>query len=71
MSVLGGVYVCKRGYQPVHAGVDEHGEIIWELKTKEPWHLKMFPVPYGGDFGVQWMWKTQQEKGYDWDGEDA
>lgn len=70
MSTKGGVYVSRRGYQPTCVGTDANGELIWELKMKEPWHLKMFPVPYGGDFTEQWMWKTLQEKGHLWAEED-
>lgn len=65
MSTRGGVYVCRRGYQPVVVSVDERGELVWGTQMKEPWHLKLFPVPYGGDFCEQWMYKSLQEKGFD------
>ncbi len=64
---VGGVYVSKRGYQPVCVGTDTNGELKWELRMKEPWQQKMFPIPYGGDFRNEWMWKTLQEKGLEWD----
>lgn len=65
-----GIYVCKKGWQPVCVGMDQSGELVWELRMKEPWHQKMFPVKYGGDFGVQWMYKSLQEKGHEWTEED-
>ncbi len=69
-SSVGGVYVCRKGYQPVVVGIDDGGNLIWESRMKEPWQLKMFPVKYGGDFSNQWMWKSLQEKGLDWEPED-
>lgn len=71
MSAVGGVYVCRRGYQTVCVGVDDSGELIWEMRMREPWHLKMFPVPYGGDFAVEWMYKSMQEKGVEWDSQEV
>lgn len=62
-------YIGKRSYQPVCKGLDVAGEIIWELKPKEPWHQKMYPVSYDGDFGIQWMYLSLYEKGFDWDEE--
>jgi hypothetical protein len=69
MSIRAGVYAPEKGYQPWCTGVDENGELVWTTKMKEPWHLKMFPVIYTGDFMTQWMWKSLQEKGLEWDGE--
>jgi len=71
MSVEGGVYVPTAGYQPVCVGLDENGELLWRLQMKEPWHMKMFPVRYTGDFSEQWMWLVLAEKGMDWDSEPA
>lgn len=65
-SSVGGVYVSRVGYQPVVVGVDDQGKLIWENVMKQPWHQKMFPVKYAGDFGIQWMWKSLYEKGTDW-----
>jgi hypothetical protein len=70
-SAVGGVYVSRRGYQPTCVGTDDKGELVWEYRMKEPWHQKLFPVPYGGDFGVQWMYKSLQEKGFDSEDTDA
>lgn len=67
METISTVYVCKDGYQPTFAGTDAKGEFIWTFKMKEPWHLKMFPVRYGGDFSEQWMRLRLYEQGYDWD----
>lgn len=67
MSAVGGVYVSRRGYQPVCVGLDNNGQLVWEYQMKQPWHQKMFPVPYGGDFHVEWMWKSLQEKGAEWE----
>lgn len=67
MSALGGVYMPKTGYQSVCIG-EENGELKWGLQMKEPWHQRMFPVTYTGDFSTQWMWKSLQEKGFDWGG---
>ncbi len=60
-----GVYVSQEGYQPVCKGLDERGEFIWDVKMKEPWHLKMFPVRYKGDFSEQWMLLVMTEKGFE------
>ncbi len=67
MSEMGGVYVCRRAYQTICKGTDERGELVWDSVMMEPWQQKMFPVPYGGDFGVEWMYKSMQEKGIEWD----
>jgi hypothetical protein len=61
------VYIPKNGYQPICKGLDLEGELIWDLKMKEPWHLKMFPVHYTGDFSEQWMYLILMEKGIEWD----
>jgi hypothetical protein len=66
-SAIAPVYVSKVGYQPVCAGVDPQGELLWDLQMKAPWHSKMFPVRYQGDFGEQWMWLSLMEKGLEWD----
>jgi hypothetical protein len=60
------VYISKEGWQPVCKGLDEHGNLIWDLQMKEPWHLKMFPVRYKGDFSEQWMWLCLQQSGMEW-----
>lgn len=70
MSVMGGVYVCRKGYQPVCKGIDAKGELLWGTEIKQPWHQKMFPVTYGGDFCEQWMYKSLNEKGFEWDSQD-
>ncbi len=59
-------YVCKKGWQPVCQGLDESGELVWQLEMKQPWHSKMFPVRYGGDFVMEWMWLVLYEKGQEW-----
>ncbi len=69
-SNVGGVYVSRRGWQPTVVGVNEIGELIWDFVVKQSWHQKMFPVPYGGDFMTEWMWKSLQEKGMEWDSND-
>lgn len=66
MEKINTTYVCKQGWQPTCQGIDVNGEIVWDLKMKEPWHLKMFPVNYGGDFKTEWMWLCLHEKGLDW-----
>jgi hypothetical protein len=65
-QATGGVYVCKQGWQPKCTGLDSKGELVWTLEMKEPWHQKMFPVPYKGDFSNEWMWKVLHERGMDW-----
>jgi len=62
------VYRSTIGFQPYCAGTDATGELVWDKKIKEPWHLKMFPVHYGGDFRDQWMWLLMYEQGLDWTG---
>ncbi len=59
-------YDPKERYQPICAGFDANGEIIWTLKPKEPWQTKMFPVPYRGDFNDQWMRLILAENGMEW-----
>lgn len=65
-SCANGIYVCRKGYQPVCVGSNDTGELIWEFRMKEPWQQKMFPIKYGGDFAVQWMFKSLHEKGFEW-----
>jgi hypothetical protein len=66
MKSISTVYISKRGYQPVCAGM-EKDILEWKFQMKEPWHLKMFPVPYGGDFSEQWMWLCVYERGHSWE----
>jgi hypothetical protein len=58
-------YVSKLGYQPICTGIDESGNLVWDAKQKENWHLEMFPVPYRGDFKEQWTdFKTLSVDGF-------
>ncbi len=68
---MNGVYVSQRGYQPVCQGLDSTGELVWAMRMKAPWHQKMFPVSYGGDFAIEWMYKSMFEKGIEWDSQDS
>lgn len=59
-------YIPKDGYQPVCVSLI-NGELVWDLKIKEPWHTQMFPIRYTGDFGEQWMRLIIMEKyGLEW-----
>lgn len=59
-------YIPKESYQPACAGFDKNGELVWHQKFKDAWQQKMFPMPYRGDFGEQWMWLVLKEKGFEW-----
>lgn len=42
--------------QPVHKGVDERGEIIWEYQAMELWQeIMLYAKPYIGEFLWQWQ----------------
>lgn len=50
---------------PVCAGVDENGEIVWEIRPMERWQeILLFKKNYQGDFLNQWWHLSCLEKGY-------
>ena len=54
--------------QPICAGVDESGELVWDDQAMELWQVRqLFYKQYGGDLGEQWMWLVAQNKGMDWE----
>ncbi len=65
--IADGVYVPSKGLQPVCAGLDALGELLWNYQEKALWHRRMFPVTYSGDFAIEWMWKSAYEKGMEWE----
>lgn len=50
--------------------LNKHGELVWMNVAKSPWHLKMLPNRYNGDFMVAWMWSSMFDKGHEWTEED-
>lgn len=47
------------------ARLNKKGELVWTFAQKAPWHFKMFPNRYDGDFSCQWMFMMLLEKGHD------
>lgn len=58
-------YMPSEAYQPICVGQTPAGELLWDRKIKEPWHQKMFPVQYRGDFQELWMRLILHQAGWD------
>lgn len=56
--------------QPTCRGISKDGKLRWHKVPKAPWHLKMFPNKYDGDFAVAWMYASLYSQGYDWSEEE-
>lgn len=53
---------------PFVAGLNELGELIWELRPMPRWQMEMFRKHYKGDFVPEWIDLFAFEKhGSTWD----